>query len=66
MKNATRNWKTSILGGLLIALGMLQATEDPAKNPNATEQTVGLIVAGIGLLAAKDGDKSGTITNPKQ
>lgn len=62
--NSTRNWKTTVMGILsLVAVGA-QAVVTPAvlSNPEVIAQ----ILVGVGLLAAKDSDKSGTISVPKE
>lgn len=52
-----KNWKTSVLGGLVIATGIFGAINDPRK---ATDmQTISQMVGGLGLLLAKDHDVTG-------
>ena len=58
--NATRNGKTTVFGILMLAISGFQIYPDPSK---ATDpQTMGGIAGGVGLILAKDGDKSGTAT----
>lgn len=58
-----KNWKTTIsgifsliIGGIGIATPIIHG--QPA-DPNSTTQAVGLILAGIGLIAAKDSNVTG-------
>lgn len=63
MNNATRNWKTTVFGILMLAFSGLSIYSDPNK---ATDpQTMAQVAAGVGLIVAKDGDKSGTAVVPK-
>lgn len=57
MKNFFRSWKTTLAGAAIILLKLLAAhgKVNPADMP--------LIVAGIGLIAAKDGNVSGADKN---
>ncbi|HWR54803.1 MAG TPA: hypothetical protein VN428_27085 [Bryobacteraceae bacterium] len=58
MNNAKRNWITTIFGILMLAMGGLRIYENPAK---ATDpEVIAMIGGGAGLIAAKDGDKTGT------
>ena len=52
-----RNWKTTTAGILAIALAGLQIYTNPASL--ADPQILGAIVAGIGLITAKDHNVSG-------
>lgn len=61
--NAARNWKTTISGIMTLAFAGLSIWQQPASASDP--QVIGAIVAGIGLIAAKDGDKSGTSTVPR-
>jgi hypothetical protein len=62
MNNAKRNWKTTIVGILVLALSGFSIYSDPSK---ATDpQTIAQIGGGIGLILAKDGDKTGTAQTP--
>lgn len=63
MKNALRNWKTTLLGVLTLAGTAAHAYQNPASLADPT--VLAGITAGIGLIVAKDGDKSGTVTVPK-
>ena len=63
MKNATRNWKTTFAGILSLALTGFSIYTNPASLANPEVFTG--IVAGVGLILAKDADKSGTVTVPK-
>ncbi len=63
MNNAKRNWKTTVFGILMLAISGFTIYNDPAK---ATDpQTMGGIAGGIGLILAKDGDKTGTVQTPE-
>ncbi|MCC6366865.1 MAG: hypothetical protein IT165_25365 [Bryobacterales bacterium] len=55
--NAMRNWKTTAAGLLNLALVVLTLLQDSGKATDPT--TIGGIVTGIGLIFAKDGDKTG-------
>ena len=60
--NTTRNWKTTVFGILMLAISGFTIYTDPTK---ATDpQTMGGIAGGIGLILAKDGDKTGTAQTP--
>lgn len=62
MINAKRNWKTSVFGALMLALAGFSIYTDPAK---ATDpQTIATIGGGVGLILARDGDKTGTEQHP--
>jgi hypothetical protein len=62
MKNTKRNWKTSIFGALMLAMAGFSIYTDPAK---ATDPGVmGAVAGALGLLLAKDGDKTGTAQQP--
>lgn len=58
MKNAARNWQTTLAGILSLAFAGLQIYHDPtlALDP----KTATAVALGVGLIAAKDGNKSGT------
>ncbi len=57
MNNAKRNWKTTVFGILMLAISGFTIYNDPSK---ATDpQTMGGIAGGVGLILAKDGDKTG-------
>ncbi len=62
MKNARRNWKTTIAGIFALAITGLQVYQNPASLLDPS--TFGGITAGVGLILAKDGDKSGTAEVP--
>lgn len=62
MNNAKRNWKTTLAGILTLAFAGLSIWQDPAKASDPA--TVGGIVAGVGLIVAKDGDKTGAAGQP--
>ena len=56
--NSTHSWKTTVFGTLMLALAGFSIYTDPAK---ATDPNVmATIAGGMGLLLAKDGDKTGT------
>jgi hypothetical protein len=62
MNNAKRNWKTTVFGILMLALSGFSIYSNPAKASDP--ETIATIVGGIGLVAAKDGDKTGTAGAP--
>ena len=54
MKNWLRNWKTSTVG-----IGMLLMLVPKLANPaTLTIEDISAIAGGVGLVLAKDGDKS--------
>ena len=58
MRNILRNWKTTLLGLATIAIGLL-------SGKGKIDATTGsAIVAGLGLVLAKDGDKTGAEVKP--
>ena len=57
MKNAKRNWQTTMAGILALAMSGMSIWQDPGRA--ADPVVVAAIAGGIGLIAAKDGDKSG-------
>jgi hypothetical protein len=61
IKNAKRNWKTTLAGVLTLAFTGLTIYADPSRLADPT--TISGIVGGVGLIVAKDGDKSGTAQN---
>ena len=71
--NVTRNWKTTTFGVLsLLGVGLKMATGAMSAGAMPTviaafndPATVSAIAAGVGLLVAKDGDKSGTVNTPR-
>jgi hypothetical protein len=60
MKTAKRNWKTTITGMLMLALAGVGIWQDPVRASDPT--VIAAIAGGVGLIAAKDGDK----TSPEQ
>ena len=62
MNNVSRSWKTSVLGAIMLALAGFGIYSNPASASDP--QVLGTIVGGVGLLFAKDGDKTGTAMNP--
>jgi hypothetical protein len=54
MKNIKKNWKTTILGLVTIIIGLITG------KGHLDAQTGGAIVAGVGLILAKDADQTGT------
>jgi hypothetical protein len=56
MKNLLKNWKTTLAGIVTIA-GVITATWLPQYAEHVAQVT-GVLV-GLGLLAAKDGNKTG-------
>ena len=52
-----KNWKTSVAGALLILAGVAEAAGIHANGLSYSGSPLDLIIAGVGLLAAKDGDK---------
>lgn len=54
MKNIFRNWKTTLFGIATIAIGLL-------TSKGKLDATTGTAIAtGLGLILAKDSDKTGT------
>jgi hypothetical protein len=69
MKNATRNWKTTILGILALAMLGFNVYKNPAvlRDPAQQAQLAASAAAGVGLIVAKDGDQTGAVPDqPKQ
>lgn len=68
MKNAKRNWKTTILGILTLALLAFNVYKNPSvlSDPVQQAQLGAAAAAGIGLIVAKDADQTGTADQPKQ
>ena len=58
MNSAKRNWKTTITGIIMLALAAVGVWHNPASvsDPNV----IATIAGGVGLIAAKDGNVSGT------
>jgi hypothetical protein len=56
MKNFFKNWKTSLAGLFGIAAVVIPAV---APQHATTFQQVAALAVSLGLLAAKDGDKTG-------
>lgn len=73
LKLAKRNWKTTTAGilglvgvGLKMGVAATQVGTMPVLiNAFTDPTTVGLISASVGLIAAKDGDKTGVEDKPK-
>jgi hypothetical protein len=65
--NTTRNWKTTIMGILVLLNLAFGVYKNPAMLNDTSGQTqiAGQVAVGIGLLAAKDSDKSGTVQVPR-
>jgi hypothetical protein len=68
MKNAKRNWKTSIMGILTLALLAFNVYKNPSVLSDPAQQALlgASAAAGIGLIVAKDADQTGTADQPKQ
>lgn len=68
MKNAKRNWKTTVMGILTLALLAFNVYKNPSALSDTTQQVqLGAgAAAGIGLIFAKDADQTGTADQPKQ
>ncbi len=62
MQNAQRNWKTTIFGILTLALAGFQIYTNPTTATDV--QTMAAVATGVGLIVAKDGDKTGTTQHP--
>jgi hypothetical protein len=62
MNNVGRNWKTTVFGILMLALAGFTIYNDPSKA--ADPQTMGAVAGAVGLIFAKDGDKTGTTQKP--
>jgi hypothetical protein len=65
LSNIVRNWKTSV-AALFIAIGVMLKVVWPDKGDLIDRAADVLIALGpiLGLLAAKDGDLSGTAERP--
>jgi hypothetical protein len=59
MQNLFKNWKTTLTGVVIIALGAAN-TFAGIKIPGFNMDFIAALTAGIGLLAAKDGNVTGT------
>jgi hypothetical protein len=61
--NVTRNWKTTFSGILVLATSIFGIVQNPSllTSPEVLAQ----LVAGIGLIVAKDGSKTGTMDAPR-
>ena len=57
MKNAVRNWMTSLAGLAVLAIAISIGWRDPARW--ADPQVVALFALGSGLIAAQDANASG-------
>lgn len=57
MKNALKNWKTTLLGVLTIALSLL------ASHGKISANDAGAIAGGVGLILAKDSNVTGVGDN---
>jgi hypothetical protein len=66
MKNAKRNWKTTLAGILTLLATGVGIYINPAilLDPQQAAVTAGAITAGVGLIAAKDSDKTGVSAVP--
>ncbi len=64
MNNLKRNWITTIFGILMLAMGCLKIVQNPASASDP--DTIALIGGGAGLIAAKDGNKTGVAPVDKQ
>ena len=56
-KDSKRNWKTTIGGALALAMAGYRIWNDPKSIQDP--EIVGAISVGLGLIFAKDGDKTG-------
>jgi len=62
-----RNWKTSIPGALSIACGSAEYFEVLPPNYKQSAIAFCALMVGLGLIAAKDADKTGIATSqPKE
>ena len=68
MNNAKRNWKTTLMGILTLAMLAFNVYRTPSvlADPAQQAQVAAGAAAGIGLIAAKDGDQTGPAGQPKQ
>lgn len=64
MNHARRNWKTTVTGILMLALSGFSIYSDPSKATHP--ETIAWIGGGIGLILAKDGDKTGLAGKPER
>lgn len=54
-----KNWRTSLAGIATIAAGAAGIVNAPSNDVNTLTQSVAAILAGIGLLTAKDSNVTG-------
>ncbi|MGA2326068.1 MAG: hypothetical protein ABSH05_07250 [Bryobacteraceae bacterium] len=68
MKNAARNWKTTIAGIFTLLMLAFNVYNNPAilKDPTGQAQVLAQAGVAVGLIVAKDGDQTGTAAQPKQ
>jgi hypothetical protein len=68
MKNAKRNWKTTIMGILTLALLAFNVYKNPSvlSDPVQQAQLGASAAAGVGLIVAKDADQTGAADQPNQ
>lgn len=59
MKNTKRNWITTLFGILTLFMTGLQVAQKPETVNDP--QTMAQIAGGVGLIAAKDGNKTGIV-----
>ncbi len=64
--NALANWKTSILGVLMVIIGIIQASKAPSIQAAFTDPQIQIaLLAGVVGFLAKDSNKTGTVSNPR-
>jgi len=68
IKNARRNWKTTGAGVLTLAATGFAVVANPAvlATPEGLAGVVAGLSAGIGLIKAKDADKTGAARSEKR
>lgn len=62
LRGALKNWKSTLAGLALIIGTAASVSQDPSKVFD--KSTAAAIIAGVGLIAAKDGDKTGLPPQP--
>ena len=60
LSNALRNWKTTVLGVLMILIGIIQASKAASFQAAFSDPQIQIaMVAGVVAFLAKDSDKTG-------
>lgn len=63
--NSFNSWKTTILGVLMVIIGIIQAAKAPSIQAAFTDPQIQIaLLAGVVAFLAKDSDKTGATTPP--